>query len=82
MKNSKYSISTALLSQNVSLWMSTAWSIYLNIALAANVISKAYSNPKTNCTEAPLASVVVYASCTKYTSLNVKIVNNTKKKKN
>lgn len=77
MKNSRYKRRTALLSQNVSLCTSIACNAYLKAAFAANVISNAYSNPKTNCTDGPLAIVVVYASCTKYISPKVKRVNNT-----
>jgi len=62
MKNSRYSRRTALLSQKVSLCTSTACNTYLKAALAANVMSNAYSNPNTNCTDGPLAIVVVYAS--------------------
>lgn len=59
MKNSRYKRRTALLSQNVSLCTSIACKAYLKAAFAANVISNAYSNPKTNCTDGPLAIVVV-----------------------
>lgn len=70
-----------MLSQKVLLCTSTACKKYLNAALAANVISNAYSNPNTNCTEGPLDIVVVYASCTKYISLKVKIVKSAVEKK-
>lgn len=77
MKNSRYKRRTALFSQNVLLCTSIACNKYLNAALDNNIMSSVYSNPNTNCTEGPLSSVVVYASCTKYMSLKVKIVKST-----
>lgn len=48
---------TALFSQNTSLFISMICSTYLIAVFTTTVIKIAYSNPNTNCTEAPFVMV-------------------------